>query len=569
MSMIREFIEKHVAKNGSGPPSRPPAAPEHNVPTADQAQVKDRLAKLIGPYKTALTANGPDVPRLHALVGAITADIAKKLFAQADKDLDELEELLNKPTVEAGKASDLLAVGEAKPGPAAAPIPGTPVPATAGAAGKTGAAPAGRAQTVEDIVGPVVLEKPPPKATSTDYFFDFDSDKLTADDIKWLDKYADAYTAAQSTTEIQVEGWASKEKDGQEAHNKGLSKKRADAVANYLKKKGVLIKEVKGSGQTDKFGADLEQNRRVVISPPPPPEPIPIPEVPEELRNIKIPDPPPEEPTGQDDGVLPPKVAKPDKEDNTEGSVVAERKVHGGDPKDPKNTVYVQLEYEVKIREEGSVFLPAFKGSISVGKDGKLGPVAEAELDVIKGKVANLNGPLEATLSLNGEIDASNLKSYEASVQAQIEGKIGKGITWNVQAKLLDKKPTGPPESPGAPPGQQGGGPEVTVGVKVPLGGGDDKKPPLGKPTKEDKQEYHRVGEIMKAYETERDNIANQLPEDVREKAKKEMDDAFDDRREFVASPQLKAVLKAKGLSGLENIMKQVVKKYEEKIRAK
>src|SRR5262249_59770420 len=117
--------------------------------------------------------------------------------------------------------------------------------AASGGAGQGPSAPGGaRSRTVRDIVGPVVIEPPPPRATSTVFFFDIDSDKLTDDDIKSLDAYPAAYLQAKSSTKIHVEGWACNV--GNEQHNKDLSKRRANVVANHLRNKGVLIGDAQG-----------------------------------------------------------------------------------------------------------------------------------------------------------------------------------------------------------------------------------------------------------------------------------------------------------------------------------
>src|SRR5262249_23308096 len=56
-----------------------------------------------------------------------------------------------------------------------------------------------------------------------------------------------------------------------------LSDKRAKAVADYLKKKGVLKVTSKGQGPTASFPGGLQQNRRATIKPPPPKPPPPKP----------------------------------------------------------------------------------------------------------------------------------------------------------------------------------------------------------------------------------------------------------------------------------------------------
>jgi len=69
-------------------------------------------------------------------------------------------------------------------------------------------------------------------ATDTDLFFDKDSSELTKDDRDALERYANAYLAANSTEPITIEAWASKE--GDEKHNKDLANARAKKVHESL-----------------------------------------------------------------------------------------------------------------------------------------------------------------------------------------------------------------------------------------------------------------------------------------------------------------------------------------------
>src|SRR5216683_268790 len=114
-------IEKMPAKQAGAAPAQDianEAAAQPAGGTVDLALIKDRLAKLIGPYKEALAQNGPDAQRLRALVGTITTSIGKKQFPEAGEVLDTLEQLLNKPTIAAGyQATE----------PEGKPKPGTPV----------------------------------------------------------------------------------------------------------------------------------------------------------------------------------------------------------------------------------------------------------------------------------------------------------------------------------------------------------------------------------------------------------------------------------------------------------
>ena len=111
-------------------------------------------------------------------------------------------------------------------------------------------------------------------ATGTDLFFDKDSPTLTKSDRDALERYAKAYLAANSTSPVTIDAWASKE--GDEKHNKDLTNARAKAVAEYLASHHVPKDRLKatGHGPTDKFSKDdLAQNRRATLAPPPPAAP--------------------------------------------------------------------------------------------------------------------------------------------------------------------------------------------------------------------------------------------------------------------------------------------------------
>jgi outer membrane protein OmpA-like peptidoglycan-associated protein len=110
-----------------------------------------------------------------------------------------------------------------------------------------------------------------PDATATDLFFDKDSPVLTKSDRDSLDQYAASYLAANSTSPITIDAWASKE--GDDKHNKDLANARAKAVAEYLADQKVPKDRIKATGHegTDKFSKDeLRLNRRATLAPPPP-----------------------------------------------------------------------------------------------------------------------------------------------------------------------------------------------------------------------------------------------------------------------------------------------------------
>jgi len=547
-----------------------------------QAEVTKRLAALIGPCKEAVLKNGPAAAQLKLQMDLVKKDVVQRDFDQAVRNLDALERF-----VQHAKTQNLNGALAVDPDVQTTPLPlqtGTTSAAPAGpGGGSAGAAGGGSAANgsgqakVRDLVD-VVTIKPPPNATSTDFFFNFDDDKLTDSDIKSLDAYAADYLAAKSSTKIHVKGWASKE--GQEQHNKGLSQRRADRVANYLKTKGVLVAEAKGQGPTDKFStSDLGQNRRVTVDPPPPRPAI---EIPESLAPVTPPPAPPEEtpePSARQDGKPAKKKPESDDDDNPKAAVVGESKLHGGSSSDPKNSVSVELKYTVKLRAtDGSwELIPNVELTLSVGKDGKLGPVAEAQLNIIKRewenlKIAGKTFSAEISLSLNGEaaLAGDKLESIKATVQAELEIKLSKRTSLKFDVK--QEKAVYDNPSAVTPP-ERDNGPQITGGITVQIGGGGHEKKEPVKETAEEKENRREVSDAIsrnwKEYEKARDAVVSKLKDaDALDQATKEMNRAARDEDPFVASDDLKAKLKAEGRLDLEVHMKKVVKNYEDKINA-
>ena len=91
-----------------------------------------------------------------------------------------------------------------------------------------------------EVVKTTVVEKTVVKnMNNTEHvvFFAFDSDVLTSDEKSKLDNVSGT---------VKVEGYASPE--GTEEHNKKLSQRRANVVADYLRTKGVTVTEAVGCG---------------------------------------------------------------------------------------------------------------------------------------------------------------------------------------------------------------------------------------------------------------------------------------------------------------------------------
>jgi OOP family OmpA-OmpF porin len=103
--------------------------------------------------------------------------------------------------------------------------------------------------------------------------FAFDSDKLSPNDTARLDELASVLKNPKlGTVRGTIEGHT--DSKGSESYNLGLSKRRAQAVANYLQASGVAISDrftVNGFGESRPVASnDTEegraQNRRVVVS---------------------------------------------------------------------------------------------------------------------------------------------------------------------------------------------------------------------------------------------------------------------------------------------------------------
>jgi len=84
---------------------------------------------------------------------------------------------------------------------------------------------------------PIVIKRVYPEKRWTVYF-DFDSYFLKKSEKKKLEKIKGA---------VRVKGYASPE--GSEEYNLKLSKKRAESVAEFLKKRGVRVLKVEGLGE--------------------------------------------------------------------------------------------------------------------------------------------------------------------------------------------------------------------------------------------------------------------------------------------------------------------------------
>ncbi|ALL66282.1 Outer membrane protein A precursor [Paraburkholderia caribensis MBA4] len=121
-----------------------------------------------------------------------------------------------------------------------------------------------------------VVESATPISLSADALFDFDSAKLNADGTTAIDGLAADLKRAQSVDVVTVIGYT--DRFGSVAHNRDLSRRRAQAVADALKERGLTPTrfDVRGAGSTAPIAtcpgrksaaviACLAPNRRVEI----------------------------------------------------------------------------------------------------------------------------------------------------------------------------------------------------------------------------------------------------------------------------------------------------------------
>ncbi|WP_322042548.1 OmpA family protein [Paraburkholderia sp. J67] len=129
------------------------------------------------------------------------------------------------------------------------------------------------------VAPPPVQKGEPPLALSADAVFNFDSAVVTAQGVRQLDLLAQAITESKRNVQVLgITGYT--DRFGSDAHNFDLSKRRAQAVAQGLKQRGVVagrvdlkgmgaanpVKSCPGSRPTADVVACLAPNRRVEIT---------------------------------------------------------------------------------------------------------------------------------------------------------------------------------------------------------------------------------------------------------------------------------------------------------------
>ena len=91
--------------------------------------------------------------------------------------------------------------------------------------------------------------------------FSFDSDKIKQGEKKSLKRLAATIPTGRKVT---VTGYTCD--IGTSRYNKKLSRRRAQHVADFLKKEGAQVAEVEGRGASDPVSSDRRENRRVQVS---------------------------------------------------------------------------------------------------------------------------------------------------------------------------------------------------------------------------------------------------------------------------------------------------------------
>jgi outer membrane protein OmpA-like peptidoglycan-associated protein len=405
-----------------------------SVNAAAQAELAKRLGVLVGPYKEVATQNGPQVARMQSLMAGVKQRIAAKDFDQAAAMLDELEPLVAQSKTHPAGLD--LASGPDEPAQEALQTVGVSAGPAAPSGGPSGPLQGDSASGEPDTA----LE-----ATSSDLFFAKDSADLTPSDKEKLDAYAEAYVGRKSSESVEVNGYASVE--GEPGHNDKLSERRANVVANYLKKKGVTKVAVDWHGGTGSKD-ELRQNRRVSIKPPLTVRDIVGEVVVEPPIPGKTPNPALGEKADEPDLSKLPIPAPPDepKDEGPEKSVKV-----GYDGK--KVEFEVAVTFGLRDKKTKAVLFTELQVSakLSVDKDGNLEPGWEIQLALLQNaweaKLKNRIGKIEveATLSVNleGPLGPAILKKVEPTVQAELKAKRGHiAIGGNVKVGL-DGKPVG------------------------------------------------------------------------------------------------------------------------------
>jgi outer membrane protein OmpA-like peptidoglycan-associated protein len=134
----------------------------------------------------------------------------------------------------------------------------------------TGTIPPLPAEIAQQNCSMVTRESGPPIAVDriARVFFATDSRAIDREGAAMLDAFAQAYDAPAKCT-VVVEGYS--DRSGSERHNLVIAKQRAEAVARYLKRKGLVARlYVRGLGERDLLVQTPDrtaqaENRNVVV----------------------------------------------------------------------------------------------------------------------------------------------------------------------------------------------------------------------------------------------------------------------------------------------------------------
>jgi outer membrane protein OmpA-like peptidoglycan-associated protein len=134
----------------------------------------------------------------------------------------------------------------------------------------TGGIPPLRAEIAQQNCSMVTRESAPPIAVDriVRVFFAPDSRNIDDDGAAMLDAFAQGYDAPAQCA-VVIEGYS--DRTGSRRHNLVLAKRRAEAVARYLKDKGLVARMyVRAVGEHDLLmptpdGAAQAENRNVVV----------------------------------------------------------------------------------------------------------------------------------------------------------------------------------------------------------------------------------------------------------------------------------------------------------------
>lgn len=118
-----------------------------------------------------------------------------------------------------------------------------------------------KSPTTEKVASSAVIASEMTPHPLTTVYFVFNSARLRPEEKLRLRKAAAA--GIDADVMLRVEGYTCR--IGSKRYNKNLSRRRADAVATYLRALGVSVREVAGLGKLNPQGGPISKDRRAVI----------------------------------------------------------------------------------------------------------------------------------------------------------------------------------------------------------------------------------------------------------------------------------------------------------------